>query len=127
MNKFKDYVHNRLDEMGVPADPEPEQNKLTGCRIDGRLNFVQRHLKRFKTLEQVGWRSHTRYEGVMCHVRTPFGTREYGVTKVDSGWAWYASHLKWEDTKCDSIEKGMEACEQDFKDTMYKLTDYLYE
>jgi hypothetical protein len=37
---FKEYVHKRLDEAGVPVDPEPEHNRQHGCRIEGRLNYV---------------------------------------------------------------------------------------
>lgn len=37
---FKDYVHKRLDDAGVPHDPDPEKNKAHGCRIEGRLNFL---------------------------------------------------------------------------------------
>lgn len=45
---FKAYVHTRLDEMGIPADPEPEQNAKHGCRIEGRLNVFALHLLRDK-------------------------------------------------------------------------------
>lgn len=38
---FKKYVHDRLDKMGVPSDPEPEQNAKHGCRIEGRLNYIE--------------------------------------------------------------------------------------
>lgn len=38
--KFKAYVHKRLDDAGVPADPSPEENAKHGCRIEGRLDFV---------------------------------------------------------------------------------------
>lgn len=37
---FKSYVHARLDAAGVPADPEPEQTALHGCRIEGRLDWL---------------------------------------------------------------------------------------
>jgi len=37
---FKTYVHDRLDKAGVPADPNPEQTAKTGCRIEGRLDWV---------------------------------------------------------------------------------------
>lgn len=37
---FKAYVHQRLDEVNVPADPEPGANAKHGCRIEGRLNLV---------------------------------------------------------------------------------------
>lgn len=42
LRKFKQYVHSRLDDMGIPADPEPEKNAKHGCRIEGRLNFIQK-------------------------------------------------------------------------------------
>lgn len=41
---FKRYVHGRLDEAGVPADPEPEETMRHGCRIEGRLNYLVRNL-----------------------------------------------------------------------------------
>jgi hypothetical protein len=44
LRKFKSYVHARLDAMGVPADPEPENNAKHGCRIEGRLNWVQENM-----------------------------------------------------------------------------------
>jgi hypothetical protein len=37
--KFKGYVHQRLDEAGVPVDPE-SPHKAEGCRIGGRLDWV---------------------------------------------------------------------------------------
>lgn len=40
LRRFKSQVHNWLDAMGVPVDPEPEQNAKTGCRLEGRLNFL---------------------------------------------------------------------------------------
>jgi ribosomal protein S27AE len=41
LRKFKEYVHDRLDKMGVPSDPEPANNVSHGCRIEGRLNFIK--------------------------------------------------------------------------------------
>lgn len=38
--RFKAYVHERLDQMNVPADPEPAENAKHGCRIEGRLNWI---------------------------------------------------------------------------------------
>jgi len=38
--EFKKYVHKRLDDAHVPADPDPEHTKTHGCRIEGRLNWV---------------------------------------------------------------------------------------
>ncbi len=40
LKAFKTYVHKRLDEAGVPADPYPEATAKSGCRIEGRLTFV---------------------------------------------------------------------------------------
>lgn len=40
LRAFKTYVHQRLDAIGVPADPEPEVNAKHGCRIEGRLNWL---------------------------------------------------------------------------------------
>jgi hypothetical protein len=36
---FKAYVHKRLDEMGVPADPD-SPHKAEGCRVGGRLDWI---------------------------------------------------------------------------------------
>lgn len=41
LKAFKVYVHDRLDKMGIPSDPEPENNLVHGCRIEGRLNVLQ--------------------------------------------------------------------------------------
>lgn len=53
---FKEYVHKRLDDFGVPSDPDPEHNKEHGCRIEGRLNYVfklsERVKARVKELEE---------------------------------------------------------------------------
>lgn len=43
--KFKAYVHRRLDEAGVPADPE-SPHKAEGCRIGGRLDIVLSGMRR---------------------------------------------------------------------------------
>lgn len=39
---FKAWVHNRLDELGVPADPDPENTARDGCRISGRIDWLWR-------------------------------------------------------------------------------------
>lgn len=36
---FKAYVHRRLDEAGVPADP-PGEHREAGCRIGQRLDWL---------------------------------------------------------------------------------------
>jgi hypothetical protein len=42
LQQFKQYVHDRLDAAGVPADPE-SPHKAEGCRIGGRLDIVLKH------------------------------------------------------------------------------------
>jgi len=39
LQKFKDYVHARLDAAGVPTDPD-SPHKAEGCRIGGRLDVL---------------------------------------------------------------------------------------
>lgn len=39
LQRFKDYVHARLDAAGVTVDPE-SAHKAEGCRIGGRLDEV---------------------------------------------------------------------------------------
>jgi hypothetical protein len=42
---FKDYVHQRLDAMGVPHSlPESEHDKA-GCRVGGRLDWVEARIE----------------------------------------------------------------------------------
>jgi len=41
LQAFKDYVHNKLTEMGVPENPNPEKVEKTGCRIECRLEWIQ--------------------------------------------------------------------------------------
>jgi hypothetical protein len=41
LQKFKEYVHDRLDKMGIPENPEPDNNAAHGCRIEGRLNAIE--------------------------------------------------------------------------------------
>lgn len=36
--KFKTYVHERLDKEGIPHHPDPTSHE--GCRIGSRLDFV---------------------------------------------------------------------------------------
>lgn len=39
VQRFKAYVHQRLDSAGVPVDP-PSGHKAHGCRIGGRLDVI---------------------------------------------------------------------------------------
>lgn len=54
LQKFKDFVHKRLDEIGIPTHPEGKHSK-EGCRIGDRLDIVQNLVgmlqKLVKTLE----------------------------------------------------------------------------
>jgi DNA repair exonuclease SbcCD ATPase subunit len=47
LQAFKNYVHQRLDEAGVPKDPE-SPHKAAGCRIGGRLDEVFAKLDHFR-------------------------------------------------------------------------------
>jgi hypothetical protein len=49
---FKVYVHKRLDEAGVPADP-PSPHREHGCRIGGRLDVALAALAEVKKLRGV--------------------------------------------------------------------------
>jgi hypothetical protein len=44
LRKFKQYVHERLDAMHVPADPEPEKTLEHGCRVGERLNWLAQQI-----------------------------------------------------------------------------------
>lgn len=47
LQAFKAYVHKRLDDAGVPVDPD-SPHKAEGCRIGGRLDWVLLALKQSK-------------------------------------------------------------------------------
>jgi len=53
LQSFKDYVHDRLDKMGIEKDPESE-HKAAGCRIGGRLDIIERdYIPRKKVVEEI--------------------------------------------------------------------------
>lgn len=39
LQAFKDYVHQRLDEAGIPTHPDGEHSKA-GCRVGDRLDIA---------------------------------------------------------------------------------------
>lgn len=39
LQRFKEYVHQRLDDAGVPVDPD-SPHKAAGCRIGGRMDVI---------------------------------------------------------------------------------------
>lgn len=48
LHAFKVYVHQRLDAMGVPHSvPESEHDKA-GCRVGGRLDWVENALDKLR-------------------------------------------------------------------------------
>jgi hypothetical protein len=49
LQRFKEYVHRRLDEAGVPTDPD-SPHRAEGCRIGGRLDIVLADRNRFHVL-----------------------------------------------------------------------------
>lgn len=52
LQKFKDYVHDRLDKMGIEKDPDSE-HKAAGCRIGGRLDIVEELIKNANQVTQL--------------------------------------------------------------------------
>lgn len=42
---FKQYVHKRLDDAGIPVDPDPAKTQSTGCRVGVRLDQILNHIK----------------------------------------------------------------------------------
>jgi hypothetical protein len=59
LEAFKTYVHKRLDAASVPRNPEPEENAKHGCRVEGRLNHLERQLASAKK-EAQDWQVHWR-------------------------------------------------------------------
>ncbi len=45
LRNFKAYTHMRLDNMGVPYDPNPAGTETHGCRISGRLDWVAANIR----------------------------------------------------------------------------------
>jgi hypothetical protein len=39
-DKFKAWIHETLDQAGVPVDPAPARTEITGCRIEGRIHHM---------------------------------------------------------------------------------------
>lgn len=46
LREFKTYVHKRLDEARVPANPQPPKHALEGCRIGDRLDWALGRMER---------------------------------------------------------------------------------
>lgn len=52
LQQFKDFVHRRLDEMGIPTHPNGEHSKA-GCRIGDRLDIVADRAEREATKDDL--------------------------------------------------------------------------
>ncbi len=44
LQDFKDFVHRRLDEMGIEKEPNGKHS-AEGCRVGDRLDIVQEQIK----------------------------------------------------------------------------------
>lgn len=44
LEKFKEYVHQRLDEAGIPTHPNGKHSKA-GCRIGDRLDIALKEIE----------------------------------------------------------------------------------
>lgn len=55
LQRFKEYVHKRLDLVGVPNDPEPAMNAQHGCRVEGRLNWLVNRLLPLNLSKSATW------------------------------------------------------------------------
>jgi hypothetical protein len=87
LRKFKSYVHRRLDEAGVPADPD-SPHKSEGCRIGGRLDLVLATMKRAEETEKALYDlQHDSPIGVILNEfreAREHGRKKYGGTDPDA-------------------------------------------
>ncbi len=51
LQAFKDYVHERLDKMGVPSFPEGEHSKA-GCRVGDRMDIIEKQILQLKAIRE---------------------------------------------------------------------------
>lgn len=51
LQKFKDFVHDRLTGMGVPVEFPDGEHTQAGCRIGDRLDYVQKEITTNKELK----------------------------------------------------------------------------
>ncbi len=42
--RFKDFVHRRFDEIGVPKEFPCGKHTLEGCRVGDRIDWIENHL-----------------------------------------------------------------------------------
>jgi hypothetical protein len=67
LGTFKAYVHDALTRYGVPVDPNPERTANTGCRIAGRLAWIEQKINDANKVaaERVGGDPNIR--GILLH------------------------------------------------------------
>jgi hypothetical protein len=53
LQAFKDYVHKRLDDAGVPTHPENKTHQNEGCRVGDRLDIVLSFYAKHWALKEV--------------------------------------------------------------------------
>jgi hypothetical protein len=87
LEAFKAYVHRRLDEAGVPADPD-SPHRAEGCRIGGRLDLVLATMKRAEETEKALYDlQHDSPIGVILNEfreAREHGRKKYGGTDPDA-------------------------------------------
>lgn len=49
--KFKQYVHNRLDQQGVPVGDASNSHQQAGCRVGARLDILFNELNELRRLQ----------------------------------------------------------------------------
>lgn len=89
LQAFKDYVHKRLDDAGIPTHPDGEHSKA-GCRIGDRLDLVL-------TTQQT--RTLTELTDEEINARFPFKDSENytyntGMKIAHEGAKWYREELR---------------------------------
>ena len=65
LREFKDYVHKRLDVIGIEKDPE-SPHKEKGCRIGGRLDIVEKIVDEH-SCSYCGWKRRDHTQDGRCY------------------------------------------------------------
>jgi hypothetical protein len=102
---FKTYVHKRLDDAGVPADPEPETNAKTGCRIGGRLNWLIHGRDAQRKMNEA---THAAFHEVSRSMHSPGDNGAELLRKVaDERAALAAEAREWEASHAKAMEENI--------------------
>lgn len=54
LQRFKDFVHERLDRMGIKKEPNGAHSK-DGCRVGDRLDLVERAVSELRRFAETAW------------------------------------------------------------------------